>query len=762
MAPPISTATGVQEAPEQIASPNKPRPSGNATEASAACEHRVFTSGFPTGMRRYDVNATMLEDIFSRSSPGSPTRQGSNAKVSRWLFDGTRLAVKRYHLYDEAGSMTEREYVEALRFTLAELEAAQRASALTHVVQYRGVILQEVIISDGGRYLTPVYVVMDWVEGQTLEHLFSTGHYRGHRRRANFARVVAVNLLRAVAELHFVGLVHNDLSAKNIMVDEHGNVTIVDLGECYSCLGDALGTRAATSWVAAAPDRESTPAKDVFSVALLVGRFLNSMLLHPMTVFDDADIKQRRPNLRHVAERARRELSIEFAALSALIEACSVADGLHRPSARAALELVDPNAHTMFMFSRAVTLERLRTTRDKLAEAGLVPDAKDVRISSNCQPGDVARQLLWKLIQSVQASPRSTTGTAKCATICHNLATIILQCCDNFESNAFAYEAMGIMLWRMHGEAHRRQCIDAFTEAARCLRELQRTDRSTRFPFRLAMIDAYIATNAADVEALVTARGRVQVNVAVAHSCERQRGCFQVAFGLFMCDIFYSAVLRRQAGSMGLPDNERHAKFQQAYTVGRGLERRMAEGEIQSTLRMQAIMNVNLAAMCTDLALALQGKHYWDQAAWYTQQAVMYCGVQCYGRGIAVAKSPLVIWCAMKGEYASALRHAAEIRQVLDDAGEDNVPERAAYDNNEVLIRVASGTMTRAEGAAELREIASSLIAAYPQQTTVHRRIHANADLLHCRDNDARPCRFEPLNPADLVPQMEFITWVCS
>jgi hypothetical protein len=742
-----------------VASPTKEAPrSPCATNADApATEHPALRDGLPVGTLFYNVEADAVE---ATSSPGSPVRMGSSARVFRMPLDGKTMAVKKILLFDESGRLDEVQYAGALQIVLGELQAARRASALPHIVQYRGIILQEVTLESGRRYLTPVYIVMDWVEGHTLEHLLSTERFSGHESHAEFARVM-VGLLLGVAELHFVGLVHNDLSAKNIMVDEHGNVTIVDLCDCSSYVGGDFGRGHATAWTAAAPDVNSTPAKDVFAVAIHVARYL-CLIMHLEPLRDSASMNERCEFLHRLAKRAETDLPPEYASLTRVMAKCSEVDGLQRPSARTALRLLDADANASFMDGlHALTLELLRLMRDELVVSGLVPEAKDIKIcQDHCQQGDIARLLLTRVICAIQAAPRSTSGTAKFGGICHTLAAIILDAWPqrgHQEHFAFAHEVIGYVEWRMHGTLHRKQSLLAFSEASKYLAAID----VDRFAFRLAMMQFYRAVNAGDLPVLVDARNRVQSSVQQA-TTPQDLGAFQRDFSLFTCDIFHSSVLRRLSGSPRRPTTEQLSQLTESYSIATRLQNRLESGDIRPTKRMLSIVHIQLGVICTDMAIAgVEAARFWSEAAEHSRQAVDLCKELCSDRGIAVAMSPLVIRFAVEGNFGLALQKAELIRTLLDRTGEGYVPERAAYDNNAIIVRLALETNAREAAVAELRVLADHLLATRPMQyLAVHEKILANVRRLSNTPADMNPSYLEPLDPRDLAAELQFITWI--
>jgi serine/threonine protein kinase len=70
------------------------------------------------------------------------------------------------------------------------------------------------------------YLVMEYVDGVSLQQLVQTEGLLSSRRAADFLRQAALGLQHA----HEAGLVHRDLKPSNLMVDRNGVVKVLDLG----------------------------------------------------------------------------------------------------------------------------------------------------------------------------------------------------------------------------------------------------------------------------------------------------------------------------------------------------------------------------------------------------------------------------------------------------------------------------------------------------------------------------------------------------
>lgn len=77
---------------------------------------------------------------------------------------------------------------------------------------------------------THLYYLMSWHEGATLRQMLE----RGQRIAVGDAVQIALDLLRGVAALHRLGIVHRDIKPDNVHIGQDGRLRILDLGVAAS------------------------------------------------------------------------------------------------------------------------------------------------------------------------------------------------------------------------------------------------------------------------------------------------------------------------------------------------------------------------------------------------------------------------------------------------------------------------------------------------------------------------------------------------
>jgi serine/threonine-protein kinase len=104
---------------------------------------------------------------------------------------------------------------------------AQSAAGLNHasiVAVYDSG--EDHVVESGGSQVSIPYIVMEYVEGQTLRELLND---RSPLEPAEAARITE-GILDALAYSHRMGIVHRDIKPANVMIGRHGEIKVMDFG----------------------------------------------------------------------------------------------------------------------------------------------------------------------------------------------------------------------------------------------------------------------------------------------------------------------------------------------------------------------------------------------------------------------------------------------------------------------------------------------------------------------------------------------------
>ena len=121
---------------------------------------------------------------------------------------GRRVAIKMLH----------RRFVEDPKFVERFRREAKAAAGLNHP--------NIVGVYDWGQADDRNYIVMEYVEGETLKELIRREGRLGGRRAVE----IALELLTGVGAAHARGVVHRDIKSQNILIDGEGRAKVTDFG----------------------------------------------------------------------------------------------------------------------------------------------------------------------------------------------------------------------------------------------------------------------------------------------------------------------------------------------------------------------------------------------------------------------------------------------------------------------------------------------------------------------------------------------------
>src|SRR5918996_479892 len=191
---------------------------------------------------RYEVEQTLGEGGMARVFRGTDRVLGRTValKVLSARFAGDRTFVARFR------------------------REAQAAAGLNHP--------SVVAVFDTGSGGNAHYIVMEYVEGETLDDLLK----REGKLPPDRARDIAAEVARALGVAHASGLVHRDVKPGNVMLTADGRVKVMDFGIARAAADDKLTQTGTVLGTAAyispeqAQGRQVDPRSDVYSVGCVL------------------------------------------------------------------------------------------------------------------------------------------------------------------------------------------------------------------------------------------------------------------------------------------------------------------------------------------------------------------------------------------------------------------------------------------------------------------------------------------------------------
>ena len=133
---------------------------------------------------------------------------------------------------------------------------------------------------------------MEFVKGRTLEKALRAGRTFTVEETTR----LGVELCRAVSAVHAAGLLHRDIKAQNVMLDDSGRLVLMDFGTGreLSDLKDASDGHIAGTPLYLAPEvlsgGEATPQSDVYGIGVVLFRLLTNT--YPVCGGDLADLRR--------------------------------------------------------------------------------------------------------------------------------------------------------------------------------------------------------------------------------------------------------------------------------------------------------------------------------------------------------------------------------------------------------------------------------------------------------------------------------------
>lgn len=151
-----------------------------------------------------------------------------------------------------------------------------------------------VVIYEIGELDGRPYMVLEYLEGQTLRHVLSTKK-RGNGRTLprGLALDIVASVARALAAAHKSGVIHRDLKPENIMLLDSGQVKVLDFGLARRIESTASKPRAGT-YAYMAPEQwsggELDERADIWAVGIVLYEILTGA--HPLAPLASEQLEQ--------------------------------------------------------------------------------------------------------------------------------------------------------------------------------------------------------------------------------------------------------------------------------------------------------------------------------------------------------------------------------------------------------------------------------------------------------------------------------------
>lgn len=228
----------------------------------------------------------LLENALAVAAPGSPSGIAPAKGPERGTIVGGHLRIEKYLKSGKYGAVYLATDIRIERQVALKFFTAGTASIPE--VNTEGKALGKL----NHRNLVRVYSANIWQEIPYLELEYVDGEeLRGERRASQVAVDLGFQLADALAHAHEQGVAHLDISSKNLLIDTHGRLRVIDFGMSYIATLVARGEsiRAGTPGYMAPEQWACQPCQksDVFAAGaviyqLITGKLpLGSTELHP-------------------------------------------------------------------------------------------------------------------------------------------------------------------------------------------------------------------------------------------------------------------------------------------------------------------------------------------------------------------------------------------------------------------------------------------------------------------------------------------------
>lgn len=142
-----------------------------------------------------------------------------------------------------------------------------------------------VTVHDIGQDHNQYYIVMEYVEGQTLKQIVRQYNQAGHPMPISRALDLTIQICAGIGYAHRADLVHCDVKPQNVLVTRDDRVKVADFGIARAISEATLGQQASQVWGTPqyfspeqAAGNPATPASDVYSIGIILFELLTGQL----------------------------------------------------------------------------------------------------------------------------------------------------------------------------------------------------------------------------------------------------------------------------------------------------------------------------------------------------------------------------------------------------------------------------------------------------------------------------------------------------
>ncbi|MCB9418665.1 MAG: serine/threonine protein kinase [Ardenticatenaceae bacterium] len=142
-----------------------------------------------------------------------------------------------------------------------------------------------VTVHDIGQDRNHYYIVMEYVEGQTLKQIIRQYNQTGHPMPVSRALDLTIQICAGIGYAHRADLVHCDVKPQNVLITRDDRVKVADFGIARAISEATLGQQASQVWGTPqyfspeqAAGNPATPASDVYSIGVILFELLTGQL----------------------------------------------------------------------------------------------------------------------------------------------------------------------------------------------------------------------------------------------------------------------------------------------------------------------------------------------------------------------------------------------------------------------------------------------------------------------------------------------------